>query len=192
MLAALALIWFLLFVPAWTKRSEQKGDAARERQAQREKLSRSVSAGVAIKAAKVSRTKLVSLSLAVIGAAVAVVALIQGDVLISAISASVFVISGLVNLAANKRLRELVLEGARMRNKVASGVIGKSTVAKKPQAIETVADDKKWTPDEVPTQVFGRAGTLEEVVLAEVVELPKSEELDSKTLDEILRRRRAN
>lgn len=191
MLAALALIWFLLFVPSWTKRSEQKSDVARERQAQRDKLSRSVSAGVAIKAAKVSRTKVVSLSLAVIGAAVAVVALIQGDVLISAISASVFVLAGLLNLSATKRLRNLVLEGARMRNKVASGLIGKTPVAKKPEAT-IVVDEKVWTPDEVPNQVFGRVGTLEEVVLADVVELPKAEELDSKTLDEILRRRRAN
>lgn len=191
MLAALALIWFLLFVPSWTKRSEQKGDVARERQAQRDKLSRSVSAGVAIKAARVSRTRIVSLTFAIVGAGVAIVSLIQGGVLVSSISAGVFVLAGLVNLAATKRLRDLVLEGARMRNKVASGLIGKSPVAKKPEAATTV-DEKVWTPDEVPNQVFGRVGTLEEIVLAEVVELPKPEELDSKTLDEILRRRRAN
>ena len=164
MLAALALIWFLLFVPSWTKRSEQKGDVARERQAQRDKLSRSVSAGVAIKAARVSRTKIVSLTFAIVGAGVSTVSLIQGGVLVSSIAAAVFVLAGL---------------------------IGKSPVARKREESTTV-DEKVWTPDEVPNQVFGRVGTLEEIVLAEVVELPKQEELDSKTLDEILRRRRAN
>jgi hypothetical protein len=54
-------------------------------------------------------------------------------------------------------------------------------------------EDNTWRPSELPNQVYqSKIGTLENPTLADVVNIEYPSELDSKTLDEILRRRRAN
>lgn len=189
MLAAIAVIWFLLFVPAWTKRSEAKDQQVRESREVRDRLARSVTSGVALKASRAARTKNISLVLLILSVAVGVVALIQAAPVVSIACAPIALISLALNRVAAKNLRELVLEGARVRNRVATGLLG--TPAKPAVMIED-SDENTFVPADVPSQVYGRTGIIEEVVVAEVVDMPKREELSSEKLDEILRRRRAN
>ena len=58
---------------------------------------------------------------------------------------------------------------------------------------EAETNPRAWRAEQVPAQTYQRrVGKLETPKLADVVELEVQEKLDSETLDEILRRRRAN
>ena len=93
MLAAIAVIWFLLFVPAWTKRSEAKDQQVRESREVRDRLARSVTSGVALKASRAARTKNISLVFLILSVAVGVVALIQAAPVVSIACAPIALIS---------------------------------------------------------------------------------------------------
>ena len=188
-LVALGLVWFFMLVPSWSKRHEQKEEVAREREQVRERLNRSVSASVALKYERASRTKRFALVFAVSAATVSILALLQAAATIAIGAGVVFAIAALLHQLAHRSQKQLLVEGGRVRTRISSGVVGS---VQKPQA-EPAVDPRAWTPEAFPKQTLQNpVGTLESVQLAEVVEFEKRAELDSETLDEILRRRRAN
>jgi hypothetical protein len=189
-LVALGLVWFFMLVPSWSKRHEQKAEATRERDQVRERLNRSVSASVALKYERASRTKRFAMVFAVSAATVSVLALLQAAVTLAIGAGVVFALATLLHQLAHRSQKQLLVEGGRVRTRISSGVVGS---VQKPQATEPELDQRAWTPEAFPKQTLQNpVGTLESVQLAEVVEFEKRPELDSETLDEILRRRRAN
>lgn len=190
-LVALGLVWFFMLVPSWSKRHELKEEASRERAQVRERLNRSVSASVAVKYQRASRTKRFAITAAASSATVSVLALLQASVPVAVGSGSVFAISALLYTLANSAQKQLLVEGGRVRTRISSGVSGFTKRLEQTPTVEV--DPRAWTPEEFPKQTFqSQVGTLESVQLAEVVSIEKPAELDSETLDEILRRRRAN
>lgn len=190
-LVALGLVWFFMLVPSWSKRHELKEEASREREQVRERLNRSVSASVAVKYERASRTKRIAIVAAASSATVTILALLQSAIPIAIGAGVVFALSATLNRLANRSQKQLLVEGGRVRTRISSGVVG--SVQNSEQVIEPEVDPRAWTPEEFPKQTLQNpVGTLESVQLAEVVEFEKRPELDSETLNEILRRRRAN
>ena len=189
MLVALAAVWFLVFLPALNGRSKESRSESLERSNRRALLNENVSPLVASNAKTARLSKQVFAMLSIASGIASIVFVFQGSAISSIIAAGS--VAGFVTLSrlANARLNRILVSGSTRRNKVSSGLSGSVT---ENNDAEVVVEDRRWTPNETPKQgLLNRVGTLETPTLADVVEIEFPGELDSKALDEILRRRRA-
>ena len=190
MLVALAAVWFIVFLPSVTKRNQDKDDASRERRVRREQLTANSSPLIAQTVARAKTSKVIFGSLTALAAVGAVVAILQGSMIWASAALGAMVVFALISRAASLRVSKAISTGTKRRTKIGTGLDAR--------AIETFeeADDfdqNSWRPTELPDQTYqARVGTLENPTLADVVEIEFSRELERETLDEILRRRRAN
>jgi hypothetical protein len=190
MLVALAAVWFIVFMPTVGKRNSGKNDAARNRRQSREKVAIGSSPELAKRA---SRAKVAQFGLAAMAAGsatVAIVSVFQGQSIwasAAVVFAGVFVV--LTRLVSTQASRA-VLRDSNRRTKIGNGL--SNEISEKAEEFE-VSEDKTWSPNQLPAQAYrSQVGTLENPTLADVVNIEFPGELATETLDEILRRRRAN
>ena len=218
MLAALAGVWLLVFVPSWASSSKDRDarraefeTAKQTRKAQLSQLQSSPILQTAVQARRAKNLKRVSGFgalgfLATLGWSIT---LIVSDQLwwvwstASAVGLAIFVA---LNRAADTRYHAALSKSNRGAARMKFG-INQVEVAK-PQATDAspapAADPRAWVSPGVPSQLYRSAtGTLETPKFAEILDFadelekrddksPVSTETASINIDEILRRRRAN
>jgi len=218
MLAALAAVWFLMFLPSWmsrtSEREKNREDSAVAKQA--ESLARA-SASEQLRAANsAGRAQLIKRgslfvglpAILVLSWSLAILAT-NPEVLVWAISSAVVATAAiLVNRVAHNAYLGALDSSLIIRSRAAQR---RANVAlpdrnSKSSAVEKVAeyrDPRAWTAPGVPRQIYrGSDGAIEQVTFADVVEIkpavteetPVEAEqfLGGAALDEILKRRRAN
>lgn len=187
MLVALVAVWFIVFLPSVGKKNQDKDDVARDRRVRKEKLTVSASPLIAsqVKRAKVS--KRVFISLASVAASIGLVAVFLGWTIAAVVAVGAATTFAVLARLATAAASRAIATGSSRRTKIGSGLEAPA------QDEAELVEDSSWNPTQVPAQTYrGRVGTLETATLADVVNIEFSKELDSETLDEILRRRRAN
>lgn len=221
MLAALAGVWLLVFVPSWMKSStsrEQRRDSTRNNRERIEEVrSRTLatpSASAALKVRRAFIAKRISGLLAMASIAstlwiVAVFGSFENPWMPLAISGGSFALFFAINRLAHKLQVRAVNSASQRRrpaNFEASVRRSMQSASVSPQASESVAKDPRaWVAPGVPSQILrSPIGTLETPEIADVVDFAASVEkretenaqvpveTASINLDEILRRRRAN
>jgi hypothetical protein len=203
MLLALAAVWFVVFIPSWTTRSNEK-DSQRSRVRQiKQSLKAKKVDGRATEKVTVQSSRLLAIRSILLTIFVASVAVLTWTVstwsneLLTYVVAGSSVATAFASLAAvrsvNLRYRAKLVQARTLRK---TKRIDPSLFNPNKDAEISVAESKTgWTAARVPSQLYrGSEGTLIEQNFAEVVELPTAKQpiLDSETLDEILRRRRSN
>lgn len=189
MLVALAAVWFLVFLPSLTGKGKESRSESLDRSTRRALLNENVSPRVASSARTARLSKQVFALLSIASGIASIVSVFQGSALAALVSAAA--VAGFVAASrlANRRLNRILVSGSNRRNKISSGLSGSVEKIVEP---DVEIEDRRWTPNENPKQgLLNRVGTLESPTLADVVEIEFPGELDSKALDEILRRRRA-
>ena len=190
MLVALAAVWFIVFLPSVGKKNRDKDEASKGRRERREKLTVNSSPAIANSVARANLFKRSLLVAAGLAAIATFVFVFQGSTLGAAIGVGTVAIFAVLSRVASTRASRAISAGSKRRNKIPTGIVGE-----KVESIddEEFFDDRAWRPSELPEQAYRvQVGTLETPTLADVVKIEFPRELDSETLDEILRRRRAN
>ena len=220
MLAALAAVWFLMFLPSWMSRSSEREknreDLSLAKQNQAEvvaKLSNSEQQRVAKAANKAALIKRASLFVAVPAIVVlswclAILAT-NPEVLVWAVASALLAAAALVlNRTAQRTYLRALDSSLAIRSKAAQrrANVALPDRTSKPSSFENSAelrDPRAWSAPGVPRPLYrGSEGAIEQVSFAEVIEIkPAAEDelaveteqlLGGSALDEILKRRRAN
>ena len=190
MLVALAVVWFIVFLPSVSKRNQDKDELARDRRVRRDRLTAQASPSIASQVKRANAAKVAFAAAAALAAIASIVALVLGSAFWPVAGVSAVAIFAFLSRLSALRASRAVSNSANRRTKIGSGLdaqlIGEG---EEPELI----DDRSWRPTEVPGQTYqAQLGTLENPTLADVVNIESAKDFDSETLDEILRRRRAN
>jgi hypothetical protein len=219
MLAALAAVWFLMFLPSWmsrtSEREKNREELAVAKQNQAEtvaSLSKSEQQRVANSASKALLLKRVTLfvglpAIAVLSWTLAILATNPELLIWSIASAGVATAAIFVNRLAQRSYLGAIDSSRVIRSRAAQR---RATVSlpdrnKQPSASEGAAenrDPRAWSAPGLPRPLYrGSDGAIEQVAFAEVVEIKSAstDETSAETeqflagaaLDEILKRRRA-
>ncbi len=220
MLAALAAVWFLMFLPSWMSRTSEREKNREElavvRQNQAEtvaRLSKSEQQRVANSASKALLVKRVTLfvglpAIAVLSWTLAILAT-NPELLIWSIASAVVATAAIFLNRLAQRSYLVALDSSRViRSRAAQR---RATVSlpdrnKQPSASQGAAenrDPRAWSAPGLPRPLYrGSDGAIEQVAFAEVVEIKSAsadetaveteQTLAGAALDEILKRRRAN
>ena len=220
MLAALAAVWFLMFLPSWMSRTSEREKNREElavvRQNQAEtvaRLSKSEQQRVANSASKALLLKRVTLfvglpAIAVLSWTLAILAT-NPELLIWSIASAVVATAAIfVNRLAQRSYLGALDSSRVIRSRAAQR---RATVSlpdrnKQPSASKEAAenrDPRAWSAPGLPRPLYrGSDGAIEQVAFAEVVEIKSAsadetaveteQTLAGAALDEILKRRRAN
>jgi len=210
MFVALGVVWFLFFIPSWSNRSaereQDRNDLAEVRQQAQVELAR-VSASISAKESDLANRSLRIKWAAALTALFALAATAFSATLVMSLPAAWFgvALGALVSIAAvvvnraaaRTRAQSLTASlGRRKTRAFAYTTRASNADAPLSPARLTGLPDNSWRAPGVPGQIFkGSDGSLVDVTFAQVVELPLpavEQTLESETLDEILRRRRAN
>jgi membrane protein implicated in regulation of membrane protease activity len=190
MLVALAVVWFIVFLPSVSKRGQDKDDLARDRRVRRDRLTAQASPITALQVRRSNAAKVTFAAAAAIAAIASIVALFLGSAFWTIAGVSAAAVFAVFSRISALRVARAISTGANRRTKIGSGLDAQLIGEGEEQEF---VDDRSWRPTEVPGQTYqAQRGTLESPTLADVVEIEFSQEFDSETLDEILRRRRAN
>jgi len=220
MLAALAAVWFLMFLPSWMSRTNEREKNREDRSAVKQTLAEELSslpkteqqkaAGVATRALRLKRlTLFIALpAIAVLSWSLAIFAS-NPEVLLWAIgSAGVVAVAIVLNRAANTAYLRALDSSRVSRSRAAQrranvALLGRDRTSSNSEKPAEEKDPRAWSAPGLPRPLYkGSDGSIEQVTFAEVVELKPSsaDESVAKTeqllagasLDEILKRRRAN
>jgi len=210
MFVALGVVWFLFFIPSWSNRSaereQDRNDLAEVRQQAQVEIAK-VSASKSAKELGVARRLIRVKWVAALTALIALAATAFSSTLVLsqpaawfgvALGASVSIIAFAINRSAARTHAQSLAASLGRRKARAFAYTTRASNSDAPltaQRLEGLADNS-WRAPGVPGQIFkGSEGSLVDVTFAQVVELPVpvvEQTLESETLDEILRRRRAN
>jgi hypothetical protein len=211
MFVALGAVWFLFFIPSWSNRSVEKEQARNEleevKQEARQEFAK-LNAGVNAKSIDRKRRALlvrrVSTFVAFVSLGIAgwsSTLVISSPLAWIGVGAGAMLLTGAIGVsrAASKAYKNSLTESLgrrRVRSFAYGGQTANTDVSFNQLSPTSGLPDNSWAAQGVPSQIFrGSEGSLVDVRFAEVVELApvRSEQtLESETLDEILRRRRAN
>ena len=220
MLAALAAVWFLMFLPSWMSRSSEREKSREElavvRQHQAEALARLSSSNQQRAAKYANRALLIKRGSLVFGVpAIAVMSwtlailTTNPEVLIWTVaSALVATAAILVNRIAHNAYLGALDSSLSIRSRAAQRRANVALPDRNQKSTETEKtadprDPRAWSAPGLPRPLYkGSDGSIEQVKFAEVVEIKSAgaDEAESETeqflagaaLDEILKRRRAN
>lgn len=215
-----AVLWVGSFIPSWVKRGENVQEVRETRQMvtkqlreNRAAVPRGKQSSIAQQAISLGRRRRVIGSIAVVSGFIGLFALTDLTNLAAvAIGGLTLAAVSLVSSRALWRRQQVLLANsiqgrADISNNYRSMV--RSAIDLAPQVAEAAADDRAWTPREIPAPLHtGHIGSLEQPTLAEVTQLPVAqpavqssgqkeiakaevENFGGANLDEILRRRRA-
>jgi hypothetical protein len=190
MLVAFAAVWFIVFLPSVGKKNRDKDASSKARREQREALTANSSPVIAGKVSKAKTAERVLLALTTAAILATLVAVFQGSTLGAVVGVAAIATFAVLSRVAHSKISNALKTGSRRRAKLAPGL----TDGSRPSAdVDNFVEDKTWNPTALPQQVYqSKVGTLDTPTLAEVVKLEIPQVLESETLDEILRRRRAN
>ena len=220
MLAALAAVWFLMFLPSWmsrtSEREKSRDEVAVAKQIQADAVSRlSIldQQRVANSASRALLIKRVTLfvalpAIAVLSWSLAILAT-NPEVLIWAIaSAGVATVAILLNRIANTAYLGALDSSRVIRSRAAQrranvALPERTAQASASQKLNEERDPRAWSAPSLPRPLYkGSDGAIEQVTFAEVVEIKPAatdetaveteQFLAGAALDEILKRRRAN
>ena len=218
MLAALAGVWLLVFVPSWAsstenrdERRKQQSQAKQSRKAELAKLATSpiLQAAVEAQIAK-SRKRISGFStvafLAALGWSIGTLATNSQWLIWAGVSAGGIIVSVVANRLAERSYSAAVAKSSRGTSRMKFGVRPSDLANNVNQdaSQESQAGPRAWVATGVPSQLYRSAtGTLATPKFAEVVDFADevekredksavSNETASINIDEILRRRRAN
>jgi hypothetical protein len=210
MFVVLGAVWFLFFIPSWSNRSAEKEQARHEleeiKQEARQEVAK-LSAGENVKSIDRTRRALLVRRISTFGSFAALGLAVWCSTLVLSsplawigVGVGVVLLTGAIGVgrAAAKAYKASLSESLG-RRKVRSFVYGLQSfnlsAAAEPERTSGLPD-KTWAAQGVPDQIFrGSEGSMVDVRFADVVELAAAQSertLESDTLDEILRRRRAN
>ncbi len=220
MLAALAAVWFLMFLPSWMSRTSEREkyreELALTKQNQAEtvaSLSKSEQQRVASSASKALLLKRVTLfvglpAIAGLSWTLAILATNPELLIWSIASAGVATAAIIVNRLAHRSYlgaldssRVIRSRAAQRRATVSLPDRNKQSTA--PEKEAETRDPRSWTSPGLPRPLYrGSDGAIEQVAFAEVIEIKPAaadeaaveveQFLGGAALDEILKRRRAN
>lgn len=186
MLVAFAAVWFIVFVPTWARRGEPKEQSTSIRKAA---LNQKLNRESRNTNARLQAFRFGSVLLAVAGAITTLTAALQAQYWLSFAGAGVLLIALTAVRVSVVCARSLNADGYSRRTKIPAVTLPAKAIVENVDA----SNPRAWRAEQVPAQTYqSRVGKLETPKLADVVELEVQEKLDSETLDEILRRRRAN
>ena len=211
MFVVLGAVWFLFFIPSWSNRSVEKEQARNELQEVKQearqefaKLNASVNAKSIDRTRRALLVRRISTFAAFVALGIAgwsCTLVISSPLAWIGVGSGAMLLTGAIGVsrAASKAYKNSLTESL-SRRKVRSFVYGGQNANSDASFAEPAQNrglpDNSWSAQGVPSQIFrGSEGSLVDVRFAEVVELApaRSEQiLESETLDEILRRRRAN
>ncbi|MFM7029839.1 MAG: hypothetical protein ACKOWK_02085 [Micrococcales bacterium] len=204
-LAAAAIVWLAFFVPAWVKRDQtvivtrEATRQIKQRVRAEFKIKTRSYESLVRKAARVTRARQVLGTVTLLGLVVTPLTLIDVAKLWGFSLASVVVTaSALIGNRALARVQTQVRPIAGVQRPAnyaelyrAAQVFAEKAPASGVPQVETAG----WVPRNIPAPLHvGHVGTLEQPVLADVVQLEPAQEqiaVSGANLDEILRRRRA-
>lgn len=188
-MVVIAAIWFLVFLPSFMKRDEQK-IIQREQLERGKEIAKTHLGEQATQAIAVKRGRATFATVAVVGAVFSVFATLDffatGRSLVSGLVAlSVTVMGLLLTFALNRKYQELLTSVAVRQVPLSMPI---APVIKRANLNEKNND---FTPIEIPGQAYLKTGAIEIVDLADVVELSEVEASPKiESIDEIMRRRR--
>ena len=220
MLAALAAVWFLMFLPSWMSRTSEREKSRDEVAVAKHihaeavaRLSISDQQRVANSASRALLIKRVTLfvalpAIAVLSWSLAILAT-NPEVLIWAIaSAGVATVAILLNRIANTAYLGALDSSRVIRSRAAQrranvALPERTAQASASQKLNEERDPRAWSAPSLPRPLYkGSDGAIEQVTFAEVVEIKPAatdetaveteQFLAGAALDEILKRRRAN
>lgn len=220
MLAALAAVWFLMFLPSWmsrtSEREKSRDELAVAKQNQAEalaRLSNSEQQRVANSARRALLIKRVALFVAVPAIAVmswtlAILATNPEVLIWTSASAGVATVAILLNRIANTAYLSALDSSRVIRSRAAQrranvALPDRAKQASTSEKLNEERDPRAWSAPGLPRPLYkGSDGTIEQVTFAEVVEIKSASTnetaaeteqfLAGAALDEILKRRRAN
>jgi hypothetical protein len=220
MLAALAAVWFLMFLPSWMSRTNEREKNREDRAAVKQNLVEEVaslskteqqrSAGYATRALLLKRVTLfIALpAVAILSWSLAILATNPEVWLWAMGSAAVVAVAIVMNRVANTAYLRALDSSRVSRSRAAQrranvALPGRDTTSSNSEKQTEEKDPRAWSAPGLPRPLYkGSDGSIEKVTFAEVVELKPSsaDESVAKTeqllagasLDEILKRRRAN
>lgn len=188
-MVVIAAIWFLVFLPSFMKRDEQK-IIQREQLERGKEIAKTHLGEQATQAIAVKRGRATFATVAVVGAVFSVFATLDffatGRSLVSGLVAlSVTVMGLLLTFALNRKYQELLTSVAVRQVPLSMPI---APVIKRANLNEKNND---FTPIEIPGQAYLKTGAIEIVELADLVELSEVEASPKiESIDEIMRRRR--
>lgn len=188
-MVVIAAIWFLVFLPSFMKRDEQK-IIQREQLERGKEIAKTHLGEQATQAIAVKRGRATFATVAVVGAVFSVFATLDffatGRSLVSGLVAlSVTVMGLLLTFSLNRKYQELLTSVAVRQVPLSMPI---APVIKRANLNEKNND---FTPIEIPGQAYLKTGAIEIVELADVVELSEVEASPKiESIDEIMRRRR--
>lgn len=188
-MVVIAAIWFLVFLPSFMKRDEQK-IIQREQLERGKEIAKTHLGEQATQAIAVKRGRATFATVAVVGAVFSVFATLDffatGRSLVSGLVAlSVTVMGLLLTFSLNRKYQELLTSVAVRQVPLSMPI---APVIKRADLNEKNND---FTPIEIPGQAYLKTGAIEIVELADVVELSEVEASPKiESIDEIMRRRR--
>jgi hypothetical protein len=169
MMVALAAVWFIVFMPALSKRDQKTKATSQNR-------------------VLLTRRLLVLLGLAAVAGVVAAFVSGQGVIVsigLGVIAVALGLVAGIKRIASARATRTVS-----PRVRVATGLTADQA---EPEPVIEYRNPRAWQAGEFPSQTLRPTyAKLETPTLADVIKLSQPKELSSETLDEIMRRRRAN
>ena len=190
MLVALAVVWIIVFLPSFSKRGQDKDDLARDRRVRRNLLTAQASPFTALQVRRSNAAKLTFAAASALAAIAGLVAVFLGSASWTIAAVTLAGAFAVLSRISALRVSRAISNSANRRTKIGTGL--DAQLIEEGEEPEFV-DERVWRPTEVPGQTYqGQLGTLENPTLADVVKIEFPQEFDSETLDEILRRRRAN
>lgn len=215
-----AVLWVGSFIPSWVKRGENVQEVRETRQMVTKQLRenraatpRGKQSSIAQQAINLGRRRRVIGSIAVVSGFIGLFALtdLTNLAAVAVGGLSLAAVSLVSSRALWKRQQVLLANSIQGRADIANNYrsMVRSAMDLAPQVADAAADDRAWTPREIPAPLHtGHIGSLEQPTLAEVTQLPLAqpavqspgqkeiakaevENFGGANLDEILRRRRA-
>ena len=180
-------VWVIVFMPSIGKRKQSSSDQVIARQERLTAIREHANPELAKATARNKLNSRIALIAAALASAFTIYGVVQGS--------TVFVFSGLgvaafaliISRIFVMRSTRKISQAANRNAKLPVGLTGKPV-----RDFDEIGETPGLRVNPVPSQLYTQRATIEEVAFAEVIKLEVPQELERETLDEILRRRRAN
>lgn len=180
-------VWVIVFMPSLGKRKQSSNEQIVARQERLATIREQANPELAKANSRNKRNSRISIAFAAIASAFAIYGVVQGSIVFTfsglGAAAASLIVSRLFSLRTSRKLSKAANRNA----KLPAGLTGKPV-----RDVDEIGEAPGLKVTPVPAQLYTQRATIEEVTFAEVIQLERPQELERETLDEILRRRRAN
>lgn len=180
-------VWLIVFTPSMGKKKQSQNDPLTQRQERLAAIRESSSPELSKQARTAKNRSRTLMFVSALASIASIVGLFSGSAIIALAGAGVAAVLIIASRIVTIRFNAASRESSKRINKVSAGLVGKPIAD-----IDEIGEQPGLRVSQVPAPLYRQVATLEEVTLADVVKLEHPQELERETLDEILRRRRAN